>query len=241
MAPFCPSSPTNPWDATLGASSRWTLTGPNADQFAAGIDYQVTREGRPSGFLRSSRANADGLASVTQKQSAEPFRGKRIRFGAWVRVEEVTGWAGLWMRVDGEDRRAVAFDNMQNRALAGTQDWTWCEVVLDVPSDASAISYGLVLKASGQAWTNGLVLEATPPTVRVTDLLKPSSVAPPKDAGAAQSNAARSSGLREPRRAGRRIADCSRSGFECSQRSAALGSRRRSGGSGWRSTRARRR
>ena len=186
IGPFLPASPTNPWDTTLGATSRWTLTGPNADQFSAGTDYQVTREGRPSGFLRSNHSNTDGLASVTQKQSAEPFRGKRIRFGAWVRVEAVSGWAGLWMRVDGEDRRAVAFDNMQNRALAGTQDWTWCEVVLDVPSDASALSYGLVLKASGQAWTNGLVLEATPPTVQVTDLLKPS---PPKDAGAVQSNA----------------------------------------------------
>lgn len=171
--PFLPTTPTNPWMTRLGFTNQWRLTGTRSAAYAAGMDYQVTREGQPSGFITATRPNADGLASVTQKQPAEPFRTKRIRFGAWVKVEDVSGWAALWMRIDGQARRVLAFDNMQDRPLAGTREWTWCEVVLDVPADATTISYGLLLHASGTAWVNGLVLEEVKPETPSTDLLKP--------------------------------------------------------------------
>jgi hypothetical protein len=38
------------------------------------------------------------------------------------------------MRVD-RGQKPTAFDNMQNRAIKGTQPWTRHEIVLDVVSD----------------------------------------------------------------------------------------------------------
>ena len=55
--------------------------------------------------------------------------------------EEVKGWAGLWMRVDGKEKTGIAFDNMANRSIKGTTDWKTYEVVLDVPDDAEEIFF----------------------------------------------------------------------------------------------------
>ncbi len=86
------------------------------------------------------------------------MRGKRIRVAGWVRAEGLTGDAGLWLSVDGGGKPTLAFDNV-NRRAARSRDWMWSEVVLDVPSDATTLSFGLGLGAAGQAWVNGLTVE----------------------------------------------------------------------------------
>jgi hypothetical protein len=47
----------------------------------------------------------------------------------------VTGWAGLWLRVDGSNGMLV-LDNVEDRALHGTTDWTQASIVLDVAEQA---------------------------------------------------------------------------------------------------------
>jgi hypothetical protein len=47
------------------------------------------------------------------------YLGKRVRFSAAVKTEDVQSWAGLWMRVD-KGSQTVEFDNMQDRPLKGT-------------------------------------------------------------------------------------------------------------------------
>lgn len=58
------------------------------------------------------------------------------------------------MRVD-KEKTMVAFDNMENRAIKGTTGWQRYYVVLDVPRDATAISFGILLNVSGAVWLNG--------------------------------------------------------------------------------------
>ena len=58
-----------------------------------------------------------------------------------------------------EGKPTLAFDNVSRRAAAQARDWMWSEVVLDVPSDATTLSFGLGLGAAGQAWVNGLKVE----------------------------------------------------------------------------------
>jgi hypothetical protein len=58
-----------------------------------------------------------------------------------MKSEEVTGWAGLWMRVD-KGKEVVAIDNMQGRAIKGTTSWQRYEVVLDVPRTQQALRLG---------------------------------------------------------------------------------------------------
>jgi hypothetical protein len=68
---------------------------------------------------------------------------------AWVSSKDVGDWAGVWMRVD-KEKTVVAFDYMQNRAIKGSQAWNLYDVVLDVPADATSISFGMLLTGSGQ-------------------------------------------------------------------------------------------
>ncbi len=59
------------------------------------------------------------------------------------------GWGGLWMRVDGRDRKITAFDNMQNRSIKGTTDWSTYSVVLDVSEEAVDVSFGTLMSGKG--------------------------------------------------------------------------------------------
>ena len=89
------------------------------------------------------------------------YRGKRIRFTANMKSEDVKGWAGLWMRVDGPRNPnggpapMIVLDNMQSRAITGTKGWQSYSVVLDVPEDAGGIYHGILLSGAGAVWVNG--------------------------------------------------------------------------------------
>ena len=77
---------------------------------------------------------------------SEAFRGKRLRLSAFLKAEDVGGAATLWLRVDAERGRVVAFDNMEARqsvgALSGTTDWLKRSIVLDVPAEAVTVNFG---------------------------------------------------------------------------------------------------
>ena len=54
------------------------------------------------------------------------------------------------MRVDGPDSgRHLAFDNMLDRPIKGTTDWTRYAVVLDVDKTAVAIAFGVLAGGEG--------------------------------------------------------------------------------------------
>ncbi|HEX5042016.1 MAG TPA: hypothetical protein VFV75_03870 [Candidatus Polarisedimenticolaceae bacterium] len=139
---------------------------PAAEQCLAGVDTQLEAQGTPNMTLRCD-ATVDGFAGVMQMFAADDYRGKRVRFSALVKAEGIEGWAGLWMRVD-EGRESVAFDNMQNRPIKGTQDWTRYSVVLDVSQDASGIFFGTLTNGKGQLWISKLSFEEVGTDVPVT-------------------------------------------------------------------------
>jgi hypothetical protein len=59
-------------------------------------------------------------------------------------------WAGLWMRVDGQEPKMLAFDNMQGRPIQGTTAWKRYEVILDVDPQATAIAFGILWTRRGR-------------------------------------------------------------------------------------------
>jgi hypothetical protein len=71
------------------------------------------------------------------------------------------------MRVD-KEKTTVAFDNMQNRAIKGTQPWKAYDVVLDVPHDATGISFGVLLSGAGEVWMSDVNFEVVGNGVPVT-------------------------------------------------------------------------
>src|SRR3970282_2437960 len=123
--------------------------------YEAGVAPTTRRSGARSGFVRAT-GDADAFATFMQMASAEEFRGKRVRLSGWTRTKDVSGAAGLWMRMD-TPRGMNGFDNMTDRPLRGSTAWTAVAVVLDAPADAYNVGFGLILSgAGGAAWVDDL-------------------------------------------------------------------------------------
>ncbi|MGB8030395.1 MAG: hypothetical protein WCF30_12120 [Terracidiphilus sp.] len=153
--------------ATNSPPTGWHMAGSKPANYQTSVDNGMIRNGLPSASLKSIVPVTDGFGTLMQSISASDYVGKRVRLRAWVRSQDVGDWAGVWMRVDKENT-VVAFDNMENRAIKGTQSWKQCDVVLDVPEDATGIFFGILLSGSGEVWMNDVSLEAVGKEVPVT-------------------------------------------------------------------------
>lgn len=165
-----PLTPTN-LSAQAGAAPRgWFLAGDHPQNYVTGVDREMMYQGHPTAYLKSKPSALEGFGTLMQQFDAAQYAGKRVRLSAWVKSENVNDWAGLWMRVD-NGTKYVAFDNMQNRAIRGTTSWQNYAVVLDVPKDATGISFGILVSKSGTVWLNTVQFETVGMDVPVTDML----------------------------------------------------------------------
>ena len=85
-------------------------------EYESGIDALAAHNSRPSAYLKSKQPIVHGFGTLMQAFRADHYLGKRVRFSAFVKTENVQDWAGLWMRID-KDSASIAFDNMQNRPI----------------------------------------------------------------------------------------------------------------------------
>jgi hypothetical protein len=151
----------------------WVLYGPvdgeEAFDFLGGYDTEIKHGGSRSFCVFAVAVTSDDQARLTQRFSAEPYRGRRVRFAGYLKANRVNKWAGLWMRIDTDTKQAYAFDDMEDRQVSGTADWARGEVVLDVPDDAVAIYLGAHLFGRGQLWVDDCVFEVVGDDVPTTD------------------------------------------------------------------------
>ena len=95
-----------------------------------------------------------------QSCSAKEYLGKRIQMTAYVKSENVSDWAGMWLRVDSRlERRSLSFDNMQDRPIKGNNDWKKCEIILDVPEESGTLNFGVLLSGTGKVWFDDISFE----------------------------------------------------------------------------------
>ena len=140
-----------------------------------GIDPAGGRNGGACGFIGGRGSQPAGYGTLMQAVAADQYRGHRLRFSAHVKAAGVGGWAGLWMRIDGRSKSpselppVLGFDNMQERSIKGTLEWSRHEIVLDVPPEAHVIAFGIVLTGPGRAWIDGLQFETVGTDVARTD------------------------------------------------------------------------
>ncbi|HEX8838665.1 MAG TPA: hypothetical protein VF748_17110 [Candidatus Acidoferrum sp.] len=145
----------------------WFLAGSKPSEFETGLDPGRAYLGHKTVYLKSKQLSVDGFGTLMQQFTAEQYLGKRVRLGALVKSQNVTEWAGLWVRVD-SGRAVVAFDNLQSRPIKGTTEGRHYEVVLDVPKDATGIALGILLTGPGEVWLNGAQFNVVGPEVAVT-------------------------------------------------------------------------
>jgi hypothetical protein len=156
--------------AAAAQSAGWFKAGDHPQDYDMGIDRRAAFTGTSSGYIKNSKPDPQGFGTYMQMFNAADYRGTRIRLSAYMKAENVENWAGMWMRVDG-DRKATAFDNMQDRPIKGTQEWTQYSVVLDVDSKATAIAFGILLAGKGTVWIDDVTFEIVGDGVPTTGAL----------------------------------------------------------------------
>ena len=153
------------------APAGWYGAGSHPGEYDMVVDRATKHGGAASATIRCKEANpSNGFGTLMQTFKADGFRGKRLRLTGYVKSEGVADWAGLWVRVDGSEKTRLAFDNMGDRKIEGTTDWTKYTIVLDVPEDAAAIAFGLLMAGKGQTWVDDLAFDVVGPDVATTGL-----------------------------------------------------------------------
>jgi hypothetical protein len=148
----------------------WILAGTSPQDYSVTLDNAQFHSGASSALLASQTPTPNGFGTLMQTIVADSYRGKRVRFTAYVRSEEVESWAGLWCRVDGAGSppAMLAFDNMYDRSIKGNTEWQAYGVVLDVAQEASAIAYGVLLAGPGKIWIDTAHFEVVDKNVPTT-------------------------------------------------------------------------
>jgi len=140
----------------LPPASEWRNGGAAAGYVmeAAGL---ATAPGGATITLRApDHATAFGGASSTIP--ADAVRLKRVRLSGELKTTAVSGGASLWLRIDkGPDM--LMLDNGAGDALQGTTDWTRRAISLPVPSDATTLVFGVLLRGEGSVSVRNLRLE----------------------------------------------------------------------------------
>lgn len=125
--------------------------------------------GNYAAYLRSTDERARGFATLMQQIKSDRYRGERLRFSAFVKSKDVKGAAGLWMRIDHSSGEVLAFDNMMNRPIKGTNEWNLFSVVLDVSVKSEVIAFRALLNGHGQICMDELSFEIVNESVPVTE------------------------------------------------------------------------
>lgn len=155
----------------------WLPAGSSPQDYNFTLDTNTFHSEKSSGLLQSSKENPSGFGTLMQNFAADNYRGKRIKFSAFVKTKDVEGWAGLWMKVEGAGQDSLGFDNMKNRAITGTTDWKEYEIILDIPSDSKIIAIGILLSGKGSVWIDDCKFEEALDK-EVTNMEKPLPTAP---------------------------------------------------------------
>jgi len=108
--------------------------------------------------LEKATAAEGQFGSLMQRCPGRLLAGKTIRLEGELRTDEVSGWAGLWLRADADDEPNLFFDNMSRRPVVGTTDWTRYVIDAPLPINTDWLNYGIVLSGSGTVYADNLRL-----------------------------------------------------------------------------------
>ncbi|HEY0746730.1 MAG TPA: hypothetical protein VGD63_08530 [Steroidobacteraceae bacterium] len=146
----------------------WIVAGSAPKDFEFSRDSNEAWQGRSSALIATKPGVvSNGFGTLMQTISADNYRGGRWRLSGYLKTSDAAR-AQMWMRVDATDRKVVSFDNMDDRPITGTTEWTRYEIVLNVPSNSADVAFGFLLTQSGKVWGSNFKLEKTDVSVPVT-------------------------------------------------------------------------
>ena len=98
-----------------------------------------------------------------QSFRAAAYRGKTVRLRAWVRVEAggPEDRAQMWLRVDRPNGKVGFLEDMDGRPVRAAE-WTSCEIVAEIDSDAQFVDFGVKSMGRGRVWVDEVSFDIVP-------------------------------------------------------------------------------
>ena len=127
--------------------------GPSGTIFA---DDKVVHGGKWAVRIDRNARSPQNFSAATLSIPID-FPGTRIELRGFLKLENVSEYAGLWMREDG-DNGVAAFDNMQSRELKGTHPWMEYSITLPLRAEARQLFFGVLMGGTGKTWADDLRL-----------------------------------------------------------------------------------
>jgi C-terminal processing protease CtpA/Prc len=85
------------------------------------------------------------------------FSGMTLELRGFLRTENISGFAGLWIRED-DDIPAFAVEDMRTHKLPGATEWAEYSVSIPIRSEAHEVAFGVLLSGGGTIWADDLQL-----------------------------------------------------------------------------------
>jgi hypothetical protein len=145
----------------------WELAGSfSADGQQAGPDYSCTAADQ-SAVLAATVPEPAGFAVLVQAIAAADYRGRTVTFRGQLRTTDIAGQAGLHLAVSvppaGLFNAQLRDHGGSSLTAPGSSDWTWHQVTVPVPGEASVILFGISLTGRGRIELRGAELIPAPP------------------------------------------------------------------------------
>ncbi len=150
---------------------KWTC-GSASETFIMRADSSQAYSGNKSIYMESfDKSQIKRFGTCSKSISVDNYLGKQIKLSGYIKSKNIAGWAGFWMRVDGKNNKLLSFDNMFDRSIKGTSDWTKYEIILKVPKKATYIVFGVLLaNGSGKLWFDDVTIEVVSKDSKEQDL-----------------------------------------------------------------------
>lgn len=156
------ASTPRPEDRFLPPPRRWLAAGDtNFALCEAGIDARMLSAGQRN---LSIACGVPIRAGLRQAFESYPWQNKRVRLSAWVKTQDVVprveggGTPGATLFLSATDNNGPRYEAV----LIGTSDWTYQELVADIPLGAAFIPIGVSLAGTGQVWVRDMKFEEVP-------------------------------------------------------------------------------
>ena len=111
----------------------------------------------------ATAAATDPVGNLMQSFRAAAYRGKTVRLRAWVRVE--AGGPGdraqMWLHVNRPNGRVGFMEDMDGRPVRAAE-WTNCEIVAEIDSDAEFVDFGVRSMGRGRVWVDDVSFDIVP-------------------------------------------------------------------------------
>jgi pimeloyl-ACP methyl ester carboxylesterase len=117
-------------------------------------DTVIRHGGKRSLSIEKNNTGTSSLYACMATQIPAMYMGKEVEVRAWIKIQDVSSFMGLMLRINDEDHNSLAFENLQKKKIKGTKDWTLYKIKLLLPKNAAVINVGPILAGTGKLWVD---------------------------------------------------------------------------------------